>query len=50
MGEKMYADMQAAQGAEAAAAGAAGQGATAGGASQQQDDVVDAEFKEVKKD
>jgi molecular chaperone DnaK len=50
MGEKMYADMQAAQGAEAAAAGAAGPGASAGGASQQQDDVVDAEFKEVKKD
>ncbi|MDR6420450.1 molecular chaperone DnaK [Paraburkholderia phenoliruptrix] len=52
MGEKMYADMQASQGAEAAAAGAAGTsaGASAGGASQQQDDVVDAEFKEVKKD
>jgi len=54
MGEKMYADMQAAQGAQAAAAGAAGasagSGASAGGASQQQDDVVDAEFKEVKKD
>jgi molecular chaperone DnaK len=50
MGEKMYADMQAAQGAEAAAAGAASPGATAGGASHQQDDVVDAEFKEVKKD
>ncbi|MFP3565286.1 molecular chaperone DnaK [Paraburkholderia sp. SIMBA_030] len=53
MGEKMYADMQAAQGAEAAAAGAAGAGASAsaGGAShQQEDDVVDAEFKEVKKD
>ncbi|WP_025601561.1 molecular chaperone DnaK [Burkholderia sp. WSM2230] len=52
MGEKMYADMQAAQGAQAAAAGAAGAnaGASAGGASQQQDDVVDAEFKEVKKD
>ncbi|MFL6684008.1 molecular chaperone DnaK [Paraburkholderia graminis] len=54
MGEKMYADMQAAQGAEAAAAGAAGSagaaGASAAGASQQQDDVVDAEFKEVKKD
>lgn len=52
MGEKMYADMQAAQGAEAAAAGAAGAsaGPSAGGASQQQDDVVDADFKEVKKD
>jgi len=44
--------MQAAQGAEAAAAGAAGAsaGASAGGASQPQDDVVDADFKEVKKD
>jgi molecular chaperone DnaK len=52
MGEKMYADMQAAQGAEAAAgaAGAAPGGASAGGASQPEDDVVDAEFKEVKKD
>ncbi|CAH2780960.1 MAG: Chaperone protein DnaK [uncultured Paraburkholderia sp.] len=50
MGEKMYANMQAAQGAEAAAAGAGAAGVSAGGASQQQDDVVDAEFKEVKKD
>jgi molecular chaperone DnaK len=47
LGEKMYADMQAAQGA-AGAAGAAG--ASSGGASQPEDDVVDAEFKEVKKD
>jgi len=52
LGEKMYADMQAAQGAAGAAAGAAGAagGASAGGASQPEDDVVDAEFKEVKKD
>jgi molecular chaperone DnaK len=48
LGEKMYADMQAAQG----AAGAPGAEA-AGGAEQAQpadDNVVDAEFKEVKKD
>ena len=48
----MYADMQAAQGAASAAAGAAGVRAhrQSAGASQQHDDVVDAEFKEVKKD
>ncbi|WP_133650225.1 molecular chaperone DnaK [Paraburkholderia flava] len=53
LGEKMYADMQAAQGAAGAAAGAAGAagGASAGAsAGQPEDDVVDAEFKEVKKD
>jgi molecular chaperone DnaK len=53
LGEKMYADMQAAQGAAAGAAGAAGGHAGASesaGASQQHDDVVDADFKEVKKD
>ncbi|CAH2779732.1 MAG: Chaperone protein DnaK [uncultured Caballeronia sp.] len=51
LGEKMYADMQARQGAASAAAGAAGAGASAdAGASQQHDDVVDADFKEVKKD
>jgi len=56
LGEKMYADMQA-QGAAGAAAGGAspGAGASAGqGASaspgKPEDDVVDAEFKEVKKD
>ena len=45
LGEKMYADMQAQQ-----AAGGAEGGAQAGGAEQpkQQDDVVDADFKEVK--
>jgi molecular chaperone DnaK len=45
MGEKMYADMQAQQ-----AAGAAAGDAGAGGASEakKDDDVVDAEFKEVK--
>jgi molecular chaperone DnaK len=51
LGEKMYADMQAQQGAASAAAGAAGAGASAdAGASQHHDDVVDADFKEVKKD
>ncbi|HSV70470.1 MAG TPA: molecular chaperone DnaK [Methylibium sp.] len=53
LGEKVYADMQAAQAAQAAAAGTAsdvedgppaGQATAAGG-----DDVVDADFKEVKK-
>ncbi|KML62711.1 molecular chaperone DnaK [Burkholderia cepacia] len=51
LGEKMYADMQAQQaGAAAGAAGAAEGAAHAGGAQQAADDVVDAEFKEVKKD
>ncbi|RRS05472.1 molecular chaperone DnaK [Aquabacterium soli] len=52
LGEKMYADMQAAQGAAGGAAGADAAGA-AGGAEQARpadDNVVDAEFKEVKKD
>jgi molecular chaperone DnaK len=44
LGEKMYADQQAQQAASAAAAGADQQQAQA-----QEDDVVDAEFKEVKK-
>ncbi|TCS36806.1 molecular chaperone DnaK [Paucimonas lemoignei] len=49
LGEKMYADAQA----QAGAAGAAGAGAEGGEGSQQQakpaeDDVVDADFKEVK--
>ncbi|MCD2513543.1 molecular chaperone DnaK [Comamonas endophytica] len=49
LGEKMYADAQAAGGAEgAAAAGAAG--AASGGSAPQDDNVVDAEVKEVKKD
>jgi molecular chaperone DnaK len=48
LGEKMYADMQAKQTAEGAQAGAAGQGAS-GGAAQADDNVVDAEVKEVKK-
>jgi molecular chaperone DnaK len=52
LGEKMYADMQASQGAQAAA-GAAGGAAGAAGADSagkaQDDNVVDAEVKEVKK-
>ena len=49
LGEKMYADMQAQQ-AAGGDAGAAGQGAAGAGAEQAkpQDDVVDADFKEVK--
>ncbi|MCU0931595.1 MAG: molecular chaperone DnaK [Serpentinimonas sp.] len=54
LGEKMYADMQAAGGADAAAAAAAGaaQGAAEGNASSRpaDDNVVDAEVKEVKRD
>ncbi|WP_298015229.1 molecular chaperone DnaK [uncultured Aquabacterium sp.] len=49
LGEKMYADMQAAQGA-AGAAGAAGADAGAADSKPADDNVVDAEFKEVKKD
>jgi molecular chaperone DnaK len=50
LGEKMYADMQAAQGA-AGAAGAEAAGAAGAADSKPADDnVVDAEFKEVKKD
>ena len=48
LGEKMYADMQAQQ---AAAGGGAEGGQQAGGQQEskaQQDDVVDADFKEVK--
>jgi molecular chaperone DnaK len=48
LGEKMYADAQAAGGAEAAAAAAASAGAGASAAAD--DNVVDAEVKEVKKD
>jgi molecular chaperone DnaK len=46
LGEKMYADMQAGQ----AAAGAAGAEGAAEQAKPADDNVVDAEFKEVKKD
>ncbi len=51
LGEKMYAGMQGGAGAEAAAQAAAG-GAAAGGAEPQggkNDDVVDADYKEVKR-
>ena len=51
LGEKMYADMQAKQGAEAGAANAAGNATEPGASSHATDDnVVDAEVKEVKKD
>ncbi|UUC94878.1 molecular chaperone DnaK [Comamonas sp. C11] len=49
LGEKMYADAQAAGGAEAAAA-SAGASAGAGASAAADDNVVDAEVKEVKKD
>ena len=52
LGEKVYADAQAAAaGTEGAAPGAgpAGASASAGGSKPAEDDVVDAEFKEVKK-
>ena len=52
LGEKMYADQQAKQAAEAAGAqaGASGETGAQGGSNQAQDDnVVDAEVKEVKK-
>jgi molecular chaperone DnaK len=53
LGEKMYADMQAEQAAQAAAQGAAGNAGGAAGAEQaakpHDDNVVDAEVKEVKK-
>ncbi len=49
LGEKMYADAQAAGGAEAAAAAGAA-GAAQGASAPHDDNVVDAEVKEVKKD
>ena len=49
LGEKMYADMQAKQAAEGAQAGDAGQAGAQGGSAQADDNVVDAEVKEVKK-
>jgi len=50
LGEKMYADMQAQQAAGAAAGGEHAQGAAPGGAEAKgkEEDVVDADFKEVK--
>ncbi|MEX3605694.1 MAG: molecular chaperone DnaK [Burkholderia sp.] len=47
LGEKMYADMQAQQAGSAGASAA--EGAHAGGGTNAADDVVDADFKEVKK-
>jgi molecular chaperone DnaK len=47
LGEKMYADMQAKAQAEQAAAGATAGGATTDGGKAQDENVVDAEFKEV---
>ncbi len=49
LGEKMYADMQAKDAAAQAAAGAGAAAADAGAAKPQDDNVVDAEVKEVKK-
>jgi molecular chaperone DnaK len=49
LGEKMYADMQAAQAAQAAGAGADGGAAQEASAKPADDNVVDAEVKEVKK-
>ena len=50
LGEKMYADAQAAGGAEAAAAAAAASAGAGASAAAADDNVVDAEVKEVKKD
>ncbi len=51
LGEKMYADMQAQSAAAGAASGASSGDANSGASSSKpEDDVVDAEFKEVKKD
>ncbi|WP_076999711.1 molecular chaperone DnaK [Variovorax sp. KK3] len=49
LGEKMYADAQGAAGAAGAAGGAAGAGPEAAGSAPADDNVVDAEVKEVKK-
>jgi molecular chaperone DnaK len=49
LGEKMYADMQAAQAAQAAAGGEGAQAGGGGEAKPADDNVVDAEVKEVKK-
>jgi molecular chaperone DnaK len=48
LGEKMYADMQAQQAAAGAGAGASSAEAAAPGEKSVQDDIVDADFKEVK--
>jgi molecular chaperone DnaK len=48
LGEKMYADMQAQQAAGAASEGAHGGAAPGAEAKGKEEDVVDADFKEVK--
>ena len=48
LGEKMYADMQAQQAGAAGGPGAAGGAAGGEQSAKQDDDVVDADFKEVK--
>jgi molecular chaperone DnaK len=50
LGEMMYAKMQAEQGAAGAAADAAGGAGASEAKRPQEDDVVDADFKEVKRD
>src|SRR5690606_17775626 len=50
LGEMMYADMQGAAGAGAASGGDASGGAAEDAQRQKDDDVVDADFKEVKRD
>jgi molecular chaperone DnaK len=50
LGEKMYADQQAQAAAAGGAAGAAGAQAGAAGAAPKDDNVVDADFKEVIRD
>jgi molecular chaperone DnaK len=50
LGEKMYADMQAKQGAEAAAGAGGAQAGSGEKSGAHAEDVVDAEFTEVKKD
>jgi molecular chaperone DnaK len=48
LGEKMYADAQAQQASAAGAAGAAGSNTTGEAGGGKEEDVVDADFKEVK--
>ncbi len=48
LGEKVYAQQQAAEGAQGSAEPAAGGGGSGGGAKKDESDVVDAEFTEVK--
>ena len=50
LGEKMYAEAQAAAGGAADGAGAGASAGAAGGSKPADDNVVDADFKEVKRD